>query len=213
MLFDRNWRKSHGKELRNYAAYRLPRFPEVFLITRLPWLVVIQVIAAALAVRSKPAVSWWLPCSFSVITMTILVVVYFRERDNELAGYFRYNSAFYCLVSLSLGEFTIAYAIRYAVPYALIVSFLLGLLLLALLLLWLRKRVNDNAFSQDPPKGAGAAGLAGLLGLESYAFCKSVFPRQTVSALTVIVSGTMGAIMLFVGAANWLKAFGADDSA
>ena len=197
MCFDRSWRKSRHKKLRNYATYRLPNNTEVFLITRLPWLVVIHLIAVALGIRSGIPVPWWLLCMLPLFTVVFLIVVYFRERDNDLVGFFRYSSVFFSLVGISLIELAVLYSIYRGVPSALIGSFLIGLILLALLLLWLRKKIDDNAFSADKKYGSGAAaaGLAGALGYVSHSFCERVFSEQALSALMVIDFGLLAGCM------------------
>ena len=210
MIFSRSWRKSRHKQLRRYAAFRVPANTDVLLITRLPWLLLIHGAVAAVAVRSDTAVPWWSLCILPLISTAVLIAVSIRERENGLAGFFRYNSAFYLLVSVSLLELTVAVSVHSATPYALIVSLIVGFLTVALLLNRLRKQIEENTFSEEKQQGAITAGLAGVFGLGSYFLLKQIFPEQVSSALSVMAIGILAAFTLGVCVVFWLKSVGAD---
>ena len=211
MFFDYNWRKTRHKALRNYAAYRLPNYPEVFLITKLPWLIGIHLFAVGLGIRTDASIPWWTLCILPCITTGLLIFSYYRERDRDIVGFFRYNSAFYSLVGLSMIELSIAYSIYAGVPSAGIGAFLIGMILFASMLLWLRKKIDENYFSENNQHGAGAAGLAGVLGYGTYFICKQVFSEQALFALMAIVGGALAAMMFGASVGCWLKSVGADD--
>lgn len=210
MFFRRSWRKSYQQNLRRYADYGNPKYTEVFLITKLPWLLLTQCLAIGFGIRSTYGIPWWLLCLVSLFLMVFLIVAYFRERDNDLVGFFRYNSVFYALIAVSIMEACVTLALEHAVPYALLFHFLAALITTAVFSLYLRKRIENNAFLNSKNEGKGAYGLAGAIEYSSYFAFKKILSDQTFTSVSVTLYGILAAGMILLSVAYWLKAIGAD---
>lgn len=210
MCFSRNWRKSYHKNLRRYADHRIPKNTEVFLITKLPWLLVTQCLAIAFGIRSAYEIPWWILCIVSVFLTASLIVVYFRERDNDLVGFFRYNSVFYALLAVSIMEASATLSLAHAVPHALIFHFLAALITTAVFSLYLRKRIENNTFLNNKKESKGAYGLAGAIGYASYFAFKRILSDQAFTSVSVTLYGILAAGMILLSVAYWLKAIGTE---
>ncbi len=212
MLFDRNWRKHRHKQLKKFAYHRMPPNTYVALFPYFFWLWGIQIIAAAFGMSASKAVRWWAICILPLLTAAFLIAAYYRERDRGLAGFFRYLSAFFVLVGLSIIELAITFSIHETVPYALLISLFTGLITFAIVMYYIYKQVEYGPHSKDDQQDPKAAPfLAGALGCGTYMICKQLFSKQGTSAFVVTVIGVMVAIMFGGAAMNWLKSFGAED--
>lgn len=210
MFFSRRWRKSYKQNLRRYADHGNPKNAEVFLITKLPWLLVTQCMAIAFGIRSAYEIPWWLLCLVSLFLMTFLIVAYFRERDNDLVGFFRYNSVFYALIAVSIMEASVTLALEHAVPYAILFHFLAVLIMTVVFSLYLRKRIENNTFLNNKNEGKGAYGPAGAIGYSSYFVLKKILRDKVFSSVSVTLYGFLAAGMLLLSIIYSLKAIGTD---
>ena len=210
MCFSRRWRKSYHKNLRRYADHGIPNNTEVFLITKLPWLLIIHCMAVAVGIRSDYGIPWWSFCFFPLFSMVFLIVVYFRERNNDLIGFFRYNSIFYALIAGSIIEFSVTLSLEHAFPYALIFHLLSGLITTVIFMLYLRKRIENNTFLNNKNEGKDAYRLAGAIGYASYFVFKETLSDQTFTYVSVTLYGILTAGMILLSVTYWLKAIGTD---
>lgn len=212
MLFNRTWRKRRHKQLRNYAFHRLPPNTSVALFPHFFWLWAIQAIAAAFGLTASKAVPWWSLCILPLLAAVFLIAAYFRERDRGVAGFFRYISAFFILVGLSIIELAITISIRQMVTYSLFFSLFAGLITFAILMYYIRKQVECGSRSKEDKQDPNVAPFfAGTLGFGTYLICKHFFSKQGTSVFIVIAIGVMAALMLGGAAMNWLKSIGAED--
>lgn len=192
-----NWINSHKKELRNYASYRVPNDTEVMLFPRIILICVMQILASCFGITAKTAVPWWAMCILPFAATVVFVTAYFRERDSDLDGFFRYTSIYFMLVSLGLIELSMTISIHESVEYAILPTAIAFLLTFALLLHRIKREVEKNDFTQDKAQKGNIAPFAGAaLGYGTHLICKQVFQFNSETALVVICIGVISGFFL-----------------
>lgn len=210
MPFFRGWMNTHKKELHSFASFRVPNKTEVSLFPRLLWIWAIQLVAACFGFNAKPPVLWWSVCILPTVTTAVLIADYFRERDCEIDGFFRYSSTFFFLLGFSMIELTVFIAIRQTVQNALIFSLAALLITFASLLYYIFRQIKRAHFSEKNKQVPGAAPyIAAALGYGTYRFLKNATSEKSESFFMIIVAGVLAGTVFGLAAVCWLKSVGA----
>lgn len=211
MFFGHSWSKNFHKQLHAYAYHNVPKNDRVTLGPHLFLLLAIQIISGVFGLSTPKAIPLPVLGILLIMTTVLSIVLYYREREKELVGFFRFISGFFLLMSFSIIELTIVLAISQAVTFALLISLFASLITFVIIINYIKKQIERGAYPKEEQHGQKIVPfLAAALGFLTHLLFRQFLPEKGEAAFIVVVTGCIASIMLGGAVMNWLKSIGAE---